>query len=318
MLWDKPNLADGGAAGFAFPDPLQPVRPEMPHDWQGSLADAASPLMHEISGLNRLYLTVALAVFAYVMLRLIWLTLRYHVRFHPQPAVRPVHPLMQIAWVGIPAILLVLLSIASLKGLSAAASAPVPDITVEVIGRIGAWSYGYPNNGDFRYDSQLLDAKTAAQYHQPYILAADQPLVVPAGRVVEVQLTSADVVHSWSVPALGVRADAVPGRISRIWFRPMREGIYYGMCSEFCGARQGFMPVAVKVVSGTEFQAWLSWAYPRYGEAVPQAGSPFAPVSGGAVAPAGSVATPPAGPPAADPRNGAASTVPGNAVTHGL
>lgn len=308
MLWNKPNLADGFAAGFAFPDPLQPVRPVLPHDWQSGLADAASPLMTEISGLNRLYLVTALAFFAYVVCRLVWLALRYNARIHPQAVARSPHPLTQAVWVGIPVILLVLLSIASLKGLAAAFFGPPPEVSVEVIGRVGAWNYAYPNNGDFRFDSQMLDARMAAQYHQPYILAADQPLVVPAGRVVEVQLTSADVVHSWSVPALGVRADAVPGRISRIWFKPMREGIYYGMCSEFCGARQGFMPVAVKVVSEMEYRAWLSWAYQHYGDAAQSGGPSFAPVDGAA-----------AGAPAAAVSGAVSAPLPtGSAVVHGL
>ncbi|MGB8601159.1 MAG: cytochrome c oxidase subunit II transmembrane domain-containing protein [Rhizomicrobium sp.] len=274
MLMDKPDLANGAAAGFAVPNPLQPVQPLPPQDWQTGLPDAASPLMVQLADLNRLFLFVALGVFALVVLLIGWALIRYHHRWHPVARTVRENPLMQAAWIGIPAIMLVLMAIPALKLIAAAAAGPQPDLTIAVIGKTGGWTYDYLEDGDFRFDSQLLDAQTAKKYQQPYVFAADAPLVVPVGKVIALRITSADMIHSWVAPALGLHIDAVPGRINTVWFKPMREGIYYGLCSEFCGSRHGGMPIAVKVVSDVEYRGWLSWAYQRYNDAATPATLP--------------------------------------------
>jgi len=256
------------AFAAAAPDgPAQAVAAVVPHNWQYGLPGAASPVMAQIADLHRLLLYVVAAAFVLLLGFLLWVMVRYHRRFHPVARKQEHNPLLQAAWVCIPIIVLVLIAIPSLRLLYFEATLPPADVTVDVVGRVGSWTYGYPKEGDFRFDSHPLDKKTAAQYAQPYLFAADSPLEVPANQTVEIRITSADVVHSWSVPALGVRIDAVPGRINRTWFKAAKPVIYYGMCSEMCGGRRDFMPVAVKVVSEAEYRGWLSWAYIKYAAA---------------------------------------------------
>lgn len=264
MLAEKPDLTD--VSGFAYPNPLQPVQPMLPHDWQTGFPDPASPLMAQLTTLNHLFLFVGGGVFIFVCLLLLWVLVRYSCRWHPVARGAKDSPLLQVAFAIMPSVLLVLMTIPALRLIWAEAMPPRADMTVSVIGKAGGWTYDYLENGDFRFDSQLLDAATARRYGQPYLFAADSPLVVPVGRVVALQVTGADMVHVWSAPALGISVSAVPGRINTVWFKPMREGLYYALCSEFCGASRGGMPVAVKVVSDAEYRGWLSWAYQRYND----------------------------------------------------
>lgn len=264
MLAEKPDLTGGG--GFAYPNPLQPVQPMLPHDWQAGFPDPASPLMAQLTTLNRLFLFVGVVVFVLVCALILWTLIRYSRRWHPVPARAQENPLLQVAFAVVPSVLLVLMAIAALRLIWAEAVLPQADMTVAVIGKVGGWTYDYLEDGDFRFDSQLLDAATARRFGQPYLFATDSPLVVPVGHVVALRITSADVVHNWAAPGLGVSVAAVPGRINTVWFKPMREGLYYALCSEFCGARRVGMPIAVKVVSDTEYRGWLSWAYQRYND----------------------------------------------------
>lgn len=136
---------------------------------------------------------------------------------------------------------------------------PEATMTITVTGKVGAWSYGYPGDGDFRYESRRLPAARAAAYGQPYGFAADYPLVVPVGRVVEIRATAADIAHLWSVPVLGAGVRALPGRISRVWFRADAPGEYYGR-------GPAMAPVAIKVVPWDRYHGWLAWAKSEYAE----------------------------------------------------
>lgn len=244
-----------------------PVVPVLPRNWQIALPDAASPVMAGLFDLHRLLFYVVVAAFAVLAGALLWVLLRYNRYAHPVARKTRHNPLLQAAWIFFPTIVLVLVAIPSLKLLSLETTIPKADLKIDVVGRVGSWSYEYPDLGDVRFDSHLMDRKTAKAYRQPYLLGVDYPLEVPVNRTVELRVTSADLVHSWSVPALGVRVDAVPGRINRVWFRASKVGIYYGLCSEMCGVRKDFMPVAVKVVSPEEFQGWLSWAEGKFADA---------------------------------------------------
>jgi cytochrome c oxidase subunit II len=249
------------------PIAVQPIVPATAHDWQLSLPDAASPAMAEIADIHRLLLYVGVAVFLIFLWLILWVMIRYNRLSNPVPGRKVHNPFLQAAWFCIPVIVLVLLAVPSLKFLYVREAAPKPDLTVVVVGEVGFWTYEYPGGGDFRFDSRILDAKTAKDYGQPNLLAVDYPLMVPVNRTVEILVTSADVMHAWSVPALGVAVAAVPGRIAGARFKATKLGIYYGMCGETCGTRKGFMPIAVKVVSEEEFEGWLNWARGRYADA---------------------------------------------------
>lgn len=241
-----------------------PVLPVVPKNWQFNLPPTASTVVDGIDDLHRLLFYVVAAAFVILMVFLGWVLLRYNRHLHPVARKGDRNALAQAAWVCLPVIVLVFIAIPSLRLLYFEASQPKADIVVDVVGRVGAWTYEYPDLGDIRFDAHLLDRKTAQAYRQPYLLAADYPLEVPVGRTVELRITSADVIHSWSVPSLGVRMDAIPGRINRVWFKATKLGLYYGMCSEMCGSRRDYMPIAVKVVSGAEFKGWLAWAEGKF------------------------------------------------------
>ena len=201
-----------------------------PRNWQLGLPEAASPVMAEIVDLHRLLFYIAAAVFLFLLAILVWTLIRYNRRFHPVPRRKEYSPLLQTAWTCIPVIVLVLIAIPSLRLLYFETAIPVADVTVKAIGKVGFWTYEYPREGDFRYDSRLLDEAAAKAIGESRLLGVDNPLIVPVDRVVEVLVTSADVIHSWSVPGLGVKIDAVPGRINRVWFKALKPGLYYGLC----------------------------------------------------------------------------------------
>jgi cytochrome c oxidase subunit 2 len=129
---------------------------------------------------------------------------------------------------------------------------------VKVIGNQWYWTYQYPDNGDFELVSNMLPDDEAKKRGEPRLLAVDERLVVPAGKVVKLIVTSADVIHSFAVPAFWTKMDAVPGRLNETWFKVDRPGVYYGQCSELCGARHGYMPIAVEVVPPAQFAAWVA------------------------------------------------------------
>jgi cytochrome c oxidase subunit II len=168
-------------------------------------------------------------------------------------------------------LILVSIAVPSFRLLFLQLDIPPADLTVKATGKQWFWSYSYPDNGKFEYDSLMLkdDERQArlakdAKADVPRLLAVDNELVVPVNKVVRVLVTGADVIHSWSVPSFGVKIDAVPGRINETWFKATREGMYYGQCSQLCGRDHAFMPIAVRVVSEQEFQAWLADAKKKY------------------------------------------------------
>jgi cytochrome c oxidase subunit II len=140
---------------------------------------------------------------------------------------------------------------------------PKPDLTVKVTGKQWYWSYSYPDNGNFEFDS-LMVADKDLKAGQPRLLTVDNQMVVPVNKIVHVLVTGADVIHSFAVPSFGIRIDAVPGRLNDTWFKATTEGTYYGQCSELCGKDHSFMPISVQVVSADDFTTWVNAAKQKY------------------------------------------------------
>jgi cytochrome c oxidase subunit 2 len=134
---------------------------------------------------------------------------------------------------------------------------PKPDLTVKVTGNQWYWSYAYPDQGGFNFDSNMLPEDKAKAAGAPYRLAVDNPMVVPVGKVVRVLVTGADVIHDFANPAFGLKTDAVPGRVNETWFKAEKAGVYYGQCSELCGVNHAFMPIEIDVVDPAKFNAWV-------------------------------------------------------------
>lgn len=194
----------------------------------------------------------------FVLGLLIWVIVRYRRAAHPEPSRTSHNTLIEIIWTVIPVIILVAIAIPSIDLLQAQYSPPKADLTVKAIGNQWFWTYQYPDNGDFELVSNMLPDEEAKKRGEPRLMAVDERMVVPAGKVVKVIVTSNDVVHSWGVPAFWVKMDAVPGRLNETWFKVDRPGVYYGECYELCGARHGFMPITVEVVPPAQFAAWVA------------------------------------------------------------
>ena len=174
--------------------------------------------------------------------------------------------MVEVVWTVVPIIILVGIAIPSFKMLYAQQTIPEADMTIKATGHQWYWSYEYPDHGGIEFDSVMLEDEERSA-DQPRLLAVDNPVVVPAGATVRMQVTASDVIHNWAVPAFGNKLDAIPGRLNETWFKVDKPGIYYGMCSELCGIRHAFMPIEVRVLPQADFDRWLEDARAEFAAA---------------------------------------------------
>lgn len=207
---------------------------------------------------NSILLPVIVVIALVVMLLLGWVMVRYRASANPVPTRTSHNTFIEVVWTLVPIIILVLIFWPSFELLSKQYSQPKADLTVKAIGHQWYWSYQYPDNGNFEVVSNVLSDEKAKATGQPRLLGVDEPLVIPVDKVVKVIVTSDDVIHSFAVPAFWTKEDAIPGRLNETWFKVEKTGTYYGPCSELCGAKHGYMPIAVKVVSDAEFAQWVN------------------------------------------------------------
>lgn len=217
-----------------------------------------------LQGLDHMILVIITAITIFVTLLLIVVILRFNKRANPTPARFTHNTPLEIAWTLGPVLVLVFIGSFSLPQLFKQQdfASVQADLTIKVTGNQWFWSYEYPDDG-IAFDSFLLprDQLAANGYDDSlYLLATDTAVVVPVGKTVLVQVTGADVIHSWKVPAFGVMQDAVPGRLAQTWFKAEKEGIYFGQCSEICGKDHAYMPITVKVVSEAAYAKWVAAA----------------------------------------------------------
>lgn len=199
---------------------------------------------------------VAVAVF--VLLLLAWTVWRYRAAANPVPSKTSHNITIEVIWTAVPALILAFVAVPSFRLLANQYDPPKADITIKAIGHQWYWEYEYPDQGGFTFDSVMLTDAEAAKRGTPKLLDVDNRLVVPAGATVRVLTTAADVIHSFAVPAFYVKMDAVPGRINETWFKVDRPGVYFGQCSELCGTRHAYMPLAVEVLPRPQFAAWVA------------------------------------------------------------
>jgi cytochrome c oxidase subunit II len=234
-----------------------------PSPWQLGLQQSATPVMDDIIWFHDFLLYIITAIAGFVLALLIVVMLRFNVRVHPIPSRTTHNTLIEIAWTLIPIMILMFIAVPSFKLLFLQLNVPAADLTVKATGKQWYWSYSYPDNGDFEFDSLMLKEGERKE-GQPRLLAVDNEMVVPVNKTVRVITTGADVIHSFAVPSFGIKIDAIPGRINETWFTATREGIYYGQCSELCGKDHAFMPIAVHVVSEQAFSAWVEDAKKKF------------------------------------------------------
>jgi len=195
---------------------------------------------------------------------LIWIMLRYNAKANPTPSATTHNTTLEVLWTVVPVAILVTIAIPSFRLLYYEDVIPQTDMTVKAIGKQWFWSYEYPDNGNFTFDSLGLSDRVAATQMEPRLLATNNHVFVPVNKTIKLITTGADVIHAWAIPAFGVKIDAVPGRINATWFRATKEGKFYGECSELCGARHAFMPIEVEVVSQERFDQWVEEAKTKF------------------------------------------------------
>ncbi|SRR6266498_1362584 len=246
-----------------------------PTPWQTGFQDAGSPVMENIIWFHRLLLIVITLIAAFVLALLVWVMVRFNQRTHPTPSRTTHRTSLEVAWTVIPIAILVFIAVPSFRLLFLEQNIPAADITVKATGKQWYWSYGYPDQGKIEFDSLMIQDKDL-KADQPRLLSVDNDLVVPVNKVVRVQVTGSDVIHSFAVPSFGIKIDAIPGRLNETWFKATKEGIYYGQCSELCGKNHAYMPIAVRVVSDSEFNGWLEEAKKKYARGDDAAPAAFA------------------------------------------
>jgi cytochrome c oxidase subunit II len=234
-----------------------------PSPWELGLQEPATPVMDDIESFHTVLLYIITVIAGFVLALLLIVIVRFNQRANPTPSRTTHNTLIEVAWTIIPVCILVFIAVPSFRLLFYEQNIPPADVTVKATGKQWFWSYSYPDLGKFEFDSLLVDEKDL-KAGQPRLLAVDNEMVVPVDKVVRVQVTGADVIHSFAVPSFGIKIDAVPGRLNETWFKATREGVYYGQCSELCGKNHAFMPIAVHVVSNQAFMTWVDEAKKKY------------------------------------------------------
>ena len=243
---------------------------------------AVTELARDLQWLDAMILYIITAIVVFVTALMGYVIIRYNRRANPNPASFTHNSPVAIAWAVIPVLILTVIGVYSLPVLFKQQEIPEADLTIKVTGNQWYWGYEYVDHG-FGFDSFMIgDGKVlndeveaelvAAGYtRDEFLLATDTAVVVPVGQIVVMQLTGADVIHSWTIPAFGVKQDAVPGRLAQLWFKAEKEGVYFGQCSELCGKDHAYMPITVKVVSQEAYEEWLKGAIDEYATLAPHA-----------------------------------------------
>ncbi len=223
-------------------------------------------LARDIVFLDDLLLWIIGVITGFVILLLLWVAARYNSRVNKTPATFTHHSLIEVLWTVVPIVILIFIGAFSVPILFKQLRVPEAYLTIKVTGNQWYWSYEYTDD-NFSFDSFMLERDELESHgyaQDEYLLATDTAVVVPVNQNVTIQVTGSDVIHSWTIPAFGVKQDGVPGRLAELWFNADREGIYFGQCSELCGKDHSYMPITVKVVSQDVYDAWLKGAIEEY------------------------------------------------------
>ena len=239
-------------SGAAFAEMGQPA------PWEYKLQEAATPVMEDIVSFHNLLLWIITIITLFVLVLLVMVVVKFNAKANPVPSKTTHNAVIEVAWTLIPVLILAAIVVPSFKLLFKELNIPTADVTIKATGKQWYWSYAYPDNGKFEFDSLMAADK------QPRLLGVDNEMVVPVNKVIRVQTTGADVIHSFAVPAFGIKIDAIPGRLNETWFKATKVGMYYGQCSELCGKDHAFMPIAVRVVSDQDFVAWVETAKKKF------------------------------------------------------
>ena len=227
--------------------------------WFSGARHPAPQMMHDILWFEDYTLWFIVPITLFVLALLVWCVVKFNARANPVPSKTSHHTLIEVAWTVVPIIILLFMALPSFRLLYNQLEIPESELTIKATGYQWYWGYEYPDNGGISFDAVML-GDDERKPDQPRLLAVDNEVVVPVGKIVRVQVTAADVIHSFALPSFGVKIDAVPGRLNETWFKAEHEGVFYGQCSELCGINHAFMPIAIRVVSEDAFAKWTEMA----------------------------------------------------------
>jgi len=241
---------------------------EMPRPWEMGFQAAASPVMERLTSLHNLVLVIVTVITLFVAGLLVYVMFRFNSKRNPVASRTSHNTVIEVLWTVIPVLILVVIAIPSFRLVYFEDRTNTPDMTIKVTGHQWYWEYDYGDAAKVDFNSRIV-ADEDLKPGQLRLLDVDNQLVVPAGKNIRILTTSADVIHSFFIPSLGVQRYAIPGRTIETWFRVDKPGTYYGECNQICGTNHSFMPISVKAVSEQEFQAWIVEAKTKFADAAP-------------------------------------------------
>ena len=237
---------------------VTPALAAIPVPWGINFQPAASPTMTKVHEFHAMLLWIIIGIVVFVTALLLIIVFRFGEKRNPTPSKTSHNTLLEVIWTAVPVLILVVIAIPSFRLLYYADKSPDPEMTIKVVGHQWYWSYEYPDHGDIAFDSYMVAEKDLKPEDRDLrLLKVDNEVVLPVDTRIQVLVTAQDVIHSWAMPAFGVKKDAIPGRMNETWFLIDKPGTYYGQCSEICGTGHAFMPIAVRAVSKAEFAAWV-------------------------------------------------------------
>ena len=238
-------------SGAAFAELGQPA------PWEYKLQESGSPVMDNLTWFHNFLSWMIIAITLFVLALLVIVVVKFNAKANPIPSKTTHHTLIEVAWTIIPVLILVAIAVPSFRLLFQELDIPKSDVTIKATGNQWNWTYNYPDDKIEFTSIMLTDAERAKiTPTPPRLLGVDNEVVVPVNKVIRVQTTAADVIHSFAIPSFGIKIDAIPGRLNETWFKATKLGKFYGQCSELCGKDHAFMPIVVRVVTDADYAAW--------------------------------------------------------------
>lgn len=234
-----------------------------PTEWGLGLQPAASTSAERLHDFHDMLLIIISAITLFVFLLLVYVAVRYNKRANPEPSNTTHNVLLEVIWTVIPVVILIVIAVPSFKILYKNDRIEKPDMTLKITGYQWYWGYEYPDHDGINFMSYMVQEDDLKE-GQKRLLSTDMPVVLPVDTNISILVTAADVIHSWTIPAFGVKIDAIPGRTNETWFRIEEPGVYYGQCSEICGKDHAFMPIEIHAVSKEEFKEWVNTTKEEY------------------------------------------------------
>ena len=230
-----------------------------PHDWQMGFQEPASPVAERLDSFHNMLLVIIGLITLFVTVLMIYVMVRFNAKANPEPSKVSHNTMLEVIWTAVPVVILLIIVLPSVKLIYYQDRIPEPEMTLKVTGYQWYWGYDYPDHDDISFMSYMLpDEELDASKGHQRLLSTDRPAILPVDTNIQILVTAADVLHGFAIPSLGMKIDAIPGRINQTWVRIEEPGVYYGQCSELCGKDHAFMPIEIHAVSKEEFQQWVA------------------------------------------------------------